>query len=101
MRNQGQQRDHAAESRIGEEGRGERDGVGEEPARYRSEADREEKNALVDRHHAAAVGAARNVGNDDLRAGDDHGRPRAGYESPGQKLPVVIGEDHCRSSRRR
>jgi hypothetical protein len=47
--------------------------LGQQAARHRADADREEEDALVDRHRAAAVGRRRDVGEDDGPA-DEHER---------------------------
>ncbi|HKA61740.1 MAG TPA: hypothetical protein VKH83_04910 [Methylomirabilota bacterium] len=54
---------------------------GEQTAGQRADAHREDEHALVDRHHAAAVGRRRDVRQHDEAGGEHERRARAGDEA--------------------
>ena len=62
---------HHARDRVGEEGRPQPIALGEDPARQRTDAHREEKDAVIDGHDAAPPSGRADVREHDL-AGDEH-----------------------------
>ena len=86
--------DHAREQagdRIGDERGRQAEALGQHPSREGSEADREQKAALVDGHRAPAHRRRGDVGQHDLAGREDERRPDAGHEPGAHERGVVRG----------
>ncbi len=78
--------------RVGEERRGEAPVGGEQPAGEGADPDREDEHALVDRHHAAAIGRRGDVREHDQAGGEHEGGARAGHEARADERGIGRGD---------
>ena len=90
-RDPGEQAHEKAGRAIREEGRGETQVVGEETTRKRTDADREDEDPVVDRHHAPAPDGGGDIRQHDLARGQDEAGPGPREETRSDEFGEVAG----------